>query len=180
MRREKLQRHGAFEPQILGFVHNAHAALAELLKNLIVRYCLADHLKSYSERIPSMERHHGANLPRKHVFKVKRMVARVNESISSCFLCEATGTPRASRAGWWQVLRSVSPETRSSSSSPENAVRFGADRRRDGFSYMKSQHVSPRTLYRASRVPSYSRRVPLRRLPNLPIERQDPRSSTFA
>ena len=41
--REKLECYGAFEAGVLGFVDDTHAAFAELLNDLIVGYCLADH-----------------------------------------------------------------------------------------------------------------------------------------
>ncbi len=43
MMRKEFQRDDPVELRILGFVDHAHAALAELVENLIVGYCLTDH-----------------------------------------------------------------------------------------------------------------------------------------
>jgi hypothetical protein len=41
--REKLERHGALQSQIFGFVHDTHAAAAEMGNDPIVREGLAFH-----------------------------------------------------------------------------------------------------------------------------------------
>jgi len=43
MRREKLQHNDAVELGVLSFLDDAHAALAEFFKNLVVRNSLSDH-----------------------------------------------------------------------------------------------------------------------------------------
>jgi hypothetical protein len=49
---EKLQCDDAIELDIASFVHDAHAAGAELLQNLVVGNCLADHCRSPSPTHP--------------------------------------------------------------------------------------------------------------------------------
>ena len=41
--REELECNHALELRVLGLVHDAHAALAELLEDLVMRYRLPDH-----------------------------------------------------------------------------------------------------------------------------------------
>ncbi len=46
--REKLQGYKSTKRDIFRFVHNAHTAAAEFLKNAVVRYGLADHFDTTS------------------------------------------------------------------------------------------------------------------------------------
>ena len=41
--RQKLNRHRAFKPGVLGFVDGAHATFTEFFENLVVEYSFADH-----------------------------------------------------------------------------------------------------------------------------------------
>jgi len=53
LRREKLERNGAAERRVLGFVDDTHPALAELLEDPVMRYCFPYHsnTRSFMPRI---------------------------------------------------------------------------------------------------------------------------------
>ncbi len=52
VRRQELQRHRALERRVLGLVHLAHAALAQLLDDAVVADRLADHNRTILPRLP--------------------------------------------------------------------------------------------------------------------------------
>jgi hypothetical protein len=63
---EELERDGAIQAGILGAINHAHAALSELLGNLIVLYPLTDHTYVPGPAVPVLDTpRHGGGFNRK-------------------------------------------------------------------------------------------------------------------